>query len=90
MTWSSPLATLLRAGIAATRGDVTSAEAFLVDATRGLGAADMALYAAAARWQRGRLLGSDAGREETRAASAWAAGEGVVDWPRMATPGFDG
>ena len=92
MPWSSPLVALLRAGVAATQGDASLADAHLDEAARGLDAADMALYAAAARWQRGRLLGGDAGRAIVTAAEAWMGHQGIVNLPRMAAmlaPGFD-
>jgi hypothetical protein len=92
MPWATPLAALLRAGVAATRGDAGRADALLREAARGLEAADMALYAAAARWQRGRILGGEAGRALVTAAEAWMGEQGVVATSRMAAmlaPGFD-
>ncbi len=93
MPWSSPLALLLRAGIAATLGRPESAASLLAEANRGLLAADMALYAAAAEWQRGRILGGDEGRRRVEAAEAWMGEQGIVQPARMAAmlaPGFEG
>jgi eukaryotic-like serine/threonine-protein kinase len=92
MPWSSPLAALLTAGVAATRGEVARAEALLREAAAGLEAAHMDLYATAARWQMGRLVRGDEGRALIEAAEAWMAEQGIVDRARMAAmlaPGFD-
>jgi hypothetical protein len=93
MPWSDPLAALLNAGIAAVLGDAGRALAGLEEAERGLSAADMGLYAAAARHRRGRLLGGDAGRELVASATQWMAEQGIVNPARMAAmhaPGFRG
>jgi hypothetical protein len=92
MPWSTPLAALLRAGMAATQGDLTRAQALLREADGGLAAAHMELYANAARWQMGRLVGGDEGRAMVERAETWMSGEGIVDRARMAAmlaPGFD-
>ena len=91
MPWCNPLVALLRAGAAATQGDLARAESLLREATTGLEAGHMALYAAAARWQRGRLVGGDEGRAAVAAAEAWMSEQGIVDRARMAAmlaPGF--
>jgi hypothetical protein len=91
MPWADPLAGLVRAGIAATSGDADRAEAHLREAALGFDRADMALYAAAARWQRGRLTGGDEGASLVQAADKWMADQGVVSRPRMVAmlaPGF--
>jgi hypothetical protein len=91
MPWSDPLAALLRAGIAATRGDAAQALSSLGQAEAGLVAADMGLYAAAARYYRGKLMGGDEGRALEVAAVGWMAGQGVKNPERMAAlhaPGF--
>ena len=93
MPWSSPLALLLRAGIAATLGRPESAMSLLAEANGGLLAADMALYAATAEWQRGRILGGDEGRRLVEGAEAWMGEQGIVSCARMAAmlaPGFEG
>lgn len=86
--WSTPLARLLEAGIAAARGDATRAAALLAEAIPGLDAAGLALYAAAARARAARLADDSAG---TAAALAWFAEHGVVRPARMLqmlAPGF--
>jgi hypothetical protein len=58
---------------------------------RQLGAGGMKLYAAAARWQLGELLGVDAGRGVRAEAQAWLVGEGVAAPEKrvaMLAPGF--
>ncbi|HZF48566.1 MAG TPA: AAA family ATPase [Polyangiaceae bacterium] len=93
MPWSDPLTALLRAGIAFTRGDADRALSELEQAEAGLVAADMGLYAAAARYRRGKLLGGDEGRALEDAARSWMAGQGVVNVERMVAlhaPGFSG
>ncbi len=90
--WCDPLVALLRAGAAATQGDAGRAEALLRDAAAGLDAAHMALYATAARWQWGRLVGGDEGRAAVTAAEKWMTDQGIVNRARMAAmlaPGFD-
>jgi tetratricopeptide (TPR) repeat protein len=90
--WLDPLVVLLRAGVAATQGDTVKAEGLLQHAAIGLDGAHMALYAAAARWQRGRLLGGDAGQAIVVAAERWMGEQGIVNRARMAAmlaPGFD-
>ncbi|MFT3766669.1 MAG: AAA family ATPase [Minicystis sp.] len=92
MTWSDPLAALLQAGVAATQGDLGHAEVLLREAVAGLERADMPLYAAAAKWQRGRIVGGEGGRALAAAAEKWMAEQGIMNKPRMAAmlaPGFD-
>ena len=92
MAWSDPLASLLRAGVAATQGDAGLAELSLREAVKGLESADMALYAAAARWQRGRIIGGDEGKSLVAAAETWMRDQGIVSPARMAAmlaPGFE-
>ncbi len=92
MPWSDPLGTLVRAGAAATLGDVGPSEALLRASVEGLERADMLLYAAAARWQRGRLLGGDEGQALVVAAERWMGEQGIANKARMAAmlaPGFD-
>jgi hypothetical protein len=81
MDWGVALATLLRAGIAALRGRRDQAGLLLEAAIGQLEAADMLLYAAAARWQLGR-------RE---AAGEWMKGKGIQApdrFARLLVPGF--
>lgn len=81
--WGEPLALLLQAGAAATRGETERALALLESAEAGLSAADMALHAAGARRRRGELMGGDAGRELVAAADAWMTGQSIRNPERM-------
>ena len=81
--WGDPLALLLRAGVAATRGDTSRAVPLLESAEAGLGAADMALHAAAARRRRGELIGGEAGHGLVAAADAWMTGQSIKNPERM-------
>jgi hypothetical protein len=82
--WGDPLAGLVRAGAAATRGETEAALRFLESAETGFTAASMALHAATARRRRGELMGGDAGRELVGAADAWMAGQSIKAPQRMA------
>jgi len=89
--WSEALARLVRAGVAAFRGDTSSAVALLVDAAARLEAADMRLWAAAARRRQGQLVGGDAGCGLVAQADSWMMGQGVKAPARltaMYAPGF--
>ncbi len=91
MPWSNPLAALLRAGAAMIEGDAARARTLLEAAIAGLDGANMSLYAAAARYRRGYLLGGDEGRMLAVEADQWLAKQGVVNRPRMVgmlAPGF--
>ena len=59
MPWGDALANLTEGGIAAARGNPDGAMALLRAAEAGFEAADMALYAAAARRRRGQLTGGE-------------------------------
>lgn len=90
--WSTPLASLLLAGAAALRGDQGAAREQLVEAIGGLDAADMALYATAARWRLGQVEGGDGGRAALQEAEAWLRREGVEAPARfvgMLAPGWE-
>ncbi len=89
--WSNPLAFLLRAGVANLRGRSEEAVRQLATAEGGLEAADMRMYAAAARRQRGRLLGGAEGEKLVQQADALMKAEGVREPARIAAvlvPGF--
>ena len=89
--WANPLAGLLRAGVANSRCRPDDAIRRLSDAADGFDAAGMRMYAAAARRQRGRLLGGDEGRELIRRADEFMTTEGVREPDRIAhmlAPGF--
>jgi hypothetical protein len=63
MPWGLGLAALLRAGVAARRGNTGEAARLLTAAETILESTDMPLYAAAARRRRGELIAGDEGDE---------------------------
>ncbi len=83
MPWSDPLAQLIRASVAALRGDEPGAVAFLASAETGFEAADEGLYAAAARARRGELLGGPEGEKLRAEADAWMSKEHVANPARL-------
>jgi serine/threonine protein kinase/tetratricopeptide (TPR) repeat protein len=88
--WAEPLARLLRAGVAARRGRTSEAVVLLEQAEAGFTAADMRLYAAAARRRRGELLCKD-GRGLVEAANAWMTAQAIQNPDRITallSPGF--
>jgi eukaryotic-like serine/threonine-protein kinase len=88
LAYATPLAALVRAGIAATRGERGGAATQLAAAIAGFEAADMLLYAAVTRLRQGELLGDDA---VVAAAHARMAEENIRDTARFAemlAPGF--
>jgi hypothetical protein len=89
--WSGALARVIRAGGAAVRGETASAQSLLSRAVAECEAADLALFAAAARRQLGRLLGGDEGRDHVARADAWMHGQSIRNPARFAAclvPGF--
>ncbi|MCY1054249.1 serine/threonine-protein kinase [Nannocystis sp. SCPEA4] len=89
--WARPLGELVGAGLAATLGHKDRALAGLRAAEPGLRAADMALYAAAARRRLGELTGGDKGAEMIAAADLALGEQGVRRPDRMTRallPGF--
>jgi hypothetical protein len=91
--WARPHAALLRAGIEGARGRREAAVVELRAAIRGFEAADLALYAAAARRALGGLVGGAEGEGLVRGADAWMAGETIKVPARMAAafaPGVGG
>lgn len=88
---SEGVALLLRAGIAAARGDRQTGTALAHAATVACEAADMQGVAAAARRRHGELLGGTAGQALITEAEAWMIGHQVKNPSRltaMAAPGF--
>ena len=83
MPWGDALARLVRAGVAATVGRAAEAEALLTAAEAGFVAADMALYAAAARHRRGGLLRGARGQDMIAAAETWMAAQHIRHPSRM-------
>jgi hypothetical protein len=84
MPWSDPLGRLVDAGVLANQGRFGDALAYLAAAESGLEAADMALYAAAARWRRGQLIGGDEGRHLVESAESRMSDQGIRN-PRRIT-----
>ena len=73
------------------RGDTGRAEQLLADATERFEAADMGLFAAAARRHLGQARGGDEGRELVERADTWMRSQSIVNPSRMASclaPGF--
>ena len=91
MPWSNPLAGLIHAALAKQSGDISRAEALALQAVSGFEAADMALYAAAARRRLGELVGGDRGRELIDQAEEWMSRQQIKN-PSAVTnlmaPGF--
>jgi eukaryotic-like serine/threonine-protein kinase len=83
MPWSDPLAQLIRASVAALRGDDQGAVAFLASAESGFEVADEGLYAAVARARRGELLGGPEGEKLQVEADAWMSKERVANPARI-------
>jgi serine/threonine protein kinase/tetratricopeptide (TPR) repeat protein len=81
-----------RAGVDASRGDRERAVQRLEQAEASFYEAEMTLYAAATRYQLGRLLGSTRGRELRAHAQEWFEAQGVqkpAAYIGMLLPGFD-
>jgi eukaryotic-like serine/threonine-protein kinase len=63
MGWSNPMAAIVRAALAKRGGDDAQARALATEAIAGFAAANMVLYAAAARRRLGEMAGGDQGQE---------------------------
>jgi hypothetical protein len=83
MPWGNSLASLIRAGCAATDGRAAEADGLLRAAEQSFGAAGMALYAQACRARRGELLGGPDGAALQDVAFGWMREQGVRNPPRM-------
>ena len=83
MAWGDAMATLARAGIAATRGDAAAARDLADEAERRLAAVGMGQYAAAARWRRGQATDGAEGERLVAEAGALLAEQGVREPGRM-------
>jgi hypothetical protein len=84
MPWTSLHAALIRAGVANVQGDRPRTMAALRSAIGHGDAADMPVYAAAARYRLGALLGGVEGQELTRAAERTFTDRGVRNIGRFA------
>ena len=91
LPWASPLASLVAAAVAHSRGDKEAAASNLSTAIDGFDFAEMGLYAAAARARRAGLVSADEGKQLRADADAWMSRENVRN-PRamieMLAPGF--
>jgi hypothetical protein len=91
LPWSDALALLLRADLAAARGDGAAVVPLLERAAAALEATNMALHAHVARRRLGEMAGGDAGRALAAASDAWMRGQGIRDPTRITAilaPGF--
>ncbi|RMH44831.1 MAG: serine/threonine-protein kinase PknK [Deltaproteobacteria bacterium] len=90
-SWERALAALVAAGAAACAGDAAGAVQRLRGAVAACDAAELGLFAAAARWHLGRLVGGDEGAALVAEAEAAFAHQGVRSISRLAAllaPGF--
>jgi len=85
LPWTSALAQLIKAGVAAVRGDAGRAGGLLADAAKRFETEDMGLFAASARRQLGQLRGGDEGRELIEQADAWMRAQSIRNPSRMAS-----
>jgi hypothetical protein len=86
-----PAGDLLRAGIAALRGEIDAALLLLEAVASGFDAVDMALHAAVARRCHGALSGGESGGARVAAADAWMTRQGIrnpAKFTAMLAPGF--
>ena len=83
LAWSTPLAILIRACVAARRGDHETAAKHFDHAARGFDAAQLLLHAAATRRRLGPLVGGDRGRGMVEAADAWMMEQKIKSPERM-------
>jgi hypothetical protein len=83
MAWSDPLAQLIRASVAAFRGDTRTAVGFLASAESGFETTDAGLYCAAARAQRGELMGGTEGERLVAEAETWMRSQRVANPSRL-------
>ncbi|HEX3772682.1 MAG TPA: protein kinase [Polyangiaceae bacterium] len=84
MGWSAPFAAILNAGAASAEGDRAGAIGALRSAIERAGAADMAGYATACRYQLGALLGDAEGAELVARAEEAMKAQGIVVPERFA------
>ncbi len=91
MPWSNPVAILIHAGLAKQHGDDSKTADLLSQAIKGFEAADMALYAAAARRRLGETLSGDRGRELVKEADDWMRKQQIKSpsaFANLLAPGF--
>jgi hypothetical protein len=91
MPWGKALAQLIRAGVAACRGNRTESIARLQAAETGLEASDMRHLAAVARRRIGELTGGEEGRVVVEEVNSWMSAREIRNPDRFAAmlaPGF--
>jgi len=91
MGWSNPMAAIVRAALAKRRGDDAQATALATEAIAGFAAANMVLYAAAARRRLGETVGGDHGQELMEQADESMRKQQIknpVAFANLLTPGF--
>jgi hypothetical protein len=82
-SWGPFAAHLVRAGVAAHRGDRARAIEHLQSAEAGFTRDGMALHRTICRWRRGSLIGGDTGRALVQESREWMLEQGVKDPDRM-------
>jgi hypothetical protein len=82
--WAQALAHLVRGTIAQIRGQAATAMTELESAEVALRQCDMDLYAEAAQYRRGSLIGGTAGDRLMDSASEWMRDHGIANPPRLA------
>ena len=91
MPWSNPLAIMIHAGLAKRSGDDPQAATLLYKSIEGFEAADMALYAAAARRRLGETVSGNRGRELIGQADDWMRKQQIKNpsaFASLLAPGF--
>jgi serine/threonine protein kinase/tetratricopeptide (TPR) repeat protein len=83
MAYAIPFATLIRAGIANQQGNRAAAVALLEKASAEFEAAEMRLYAAAARRRLGEMVGGDGGRQLVARSEEWMSKQQIKNPVRM-------
>jgi eukaryotic-like serine/threonine-protein kinase len=83
-TWSYAFASALRAGALAMRGQKEEAADLLGRASRAFERTEMLLYARAAAYRRGELLGGEEGRALKQTSQTWLETQGVKNVAKMA------
>jgi hypothetical protein len=76
--WAPALGALLDAGVLGLRNDDAAAQASLEAAEQALESADLMMFAAAARWQRGQRVGGADGAALKQRAEQWMSLQGIV------------
>ena len=92
MPWSAPIVSLIRAGVAHQREQVTSATAYLSDAVERFELSDMHLHSAVAKRRQGEVFGGERGAQLIAEADNWMEEQKIknpAQLTRVLAPGFD-